>query len=175
MNQSLNLVLRPVRESDAGQVLSAFADPAMSRQGKVTDRAAATEYAKRQAANRYARAIDISGAMVGLVAIEVDDANLLGWFHYWLHRDYRGRGITKRAAATLANWALTSGGLERLELGHRVNNPASGAVARAAGFVHEGVERKKFLVDGQRIDVHTYGRLASDPAPATPALPQLFL
>ncbi|NMA78262.1 MAG: GNAT family N-acetyltransferase [Actinomycetales bacterium] len=62
-------------------------------------------------------------------------------------------------------------GLERLELGHRVNNPASGAVARAAGFVQEGTERGKFLIDGERVDVLTYGRLRSDPGPAVPGLP----
>lgn len=66
---------------------------------------------------------------------------------------------------------LTSGGLHRLELGHRVNNPASRGVALAAGFVQEGVEREKFLIDGQRIDVVTYGRLASDPTPRTEPLP----
>lgn len=62
-------------------------------------------------------------------------------------------------------------GLERLELGHRENNPASGGVARAAGFVHEGTERGKFLLDGERHDVHTYGRLRSDPMPLTAQLP----
>jgi RimJ/RimL family protein N-acetyltransferase len=66
----------------------------------------------------------------------------------------------------VAHWPLTDLGLERLELGHRVNNPASGAVARHAGFVHEGVERAKFLVDDRRVDVRTYGRLRSDPEPA---------
>ena len=75
-----------------------------------------------------------------------------------------------RAAATVANWALHERGLERLELGHRVNNPASGAVARSAGFVKEGTERGKFLIDGQRIDVDTYGRLRSDPAPTVTPL-----
>lgn len=67
----------------------------------------------------------------------------------------RGRGVGSRAAATGAEWALATRGPERLELGHRVNNPASSAVARAAGFVKEGTEREKFLVDGQRIDVDT--------------------
>lgn len=62
-------------------------------------------------------------------------------------------------------------GLDRLELGHRMNNPASGAVARAAGFVQEGTERGKFLIDGERVDVLTYGRLRSDPGPAVPGLP----
>ena len=75
----------------------------------------------------------------------------------------RGRGWTTRAAATVAEWALDHAGLERLELGHRVNNPASGAVARAAGFRKEGTQRGKFLIAGERVDVDTYGRLRTDP------------
>ncbi|WP_034499972.1 GNAT family N-acetyltransferase, partial [Actinomyces sp. S6-Spd3] len=103
--------------------------------------------------------------LVGLVCVSVDEENLNGWFWYWMAEDARGRGWMSRAAATVANWALTTRGLERLELGHRVNNPASGAVARRAGFIKEGTERQKFLIGGQRIDVDTYGRLASDPQP----------
>ncbi|MCT1722762.1 GNAT family N-acetyltransferase [Kocuria marina] len=75
----------------------------------------------------------------------------------------RGRGWTTRAAATVAEWALDRAGLERLELGHRVNNPASGAVARAAGFRKEGTQRGKFLIAGERVDVDTYGRLRTHP------------
>lgn len=71
---------------------------------------------------------------------------------------------------TVANWALSTGGLERLELGHRMDNPLSGNVAAAAGFIHEGRERGKFLIDGQRVDVLTYGRLRTDPWPPANSL-----
>lgn len=75
------------------------------------------------------------------------------------------------ASATVADWALTDGGLDRLELGHRVNNPASESVARTAGFVPEGLERRKLLVEGDRVDVLTYGRLVDDPWPTVARLP----
>jgi RimJ/RimL family protein N-acetyltransferase len=65
----------------------------------------------------------------------------------------------------VSNWALRSGGCERLELGHRADNPLSGNVAAAAGFRHEGRQRGKFLIDGHRVDVLTYGRLSTDPWP----------
>jgi len=45
--------------------------------------------------------------------------------------------------------------------------------ALAAGFIQEGVERDKFLVAGERVDVLTYGRLVTDPSPATVLLPIL--
>ena len=108
--------------------------------------------------------------LVGLVGLTVDAGNRNGWFWYWMHAGFRGRGWTSRAAATVADWALTDGGLQRLELGHRIDNPASGAVARAAGFVQEGFERSKLLIDGERLDVVAYSRLPTDPWPTVPRL-----
>lgn len=77
--------------------------------------------------------------------------------------------ITGAAAGTTggptARGNLSAGlGLYRLELGHRVNNPASGRIAVAAGFVLEGRERAKLRHGDQRFDTLTYGRLVTDPA-----------
>lgn len=161
--------IRPLRRDDAPDVLDAFAsDPQMARQGTVRDLTEAQAYVHgllERASSRHAFAIVDADRLVGLVGVEVDAANRLGWFWYWMNASHRGRGLTTQAAVEVANWCLSEGSLERLELGHRANNPASAAVARAAGFVHEGTERAKFLVDGQRIDVLTYGRLVSDPWP----------
>lgn len=168
-------VLRRLRQSDAPAVHAAFASADdMARQGEVTTLAEAERYAARLLAEDSPHepwVIAGDDELIGLVAVSVDAENLSGWFWYWMTHWARGRGLTARAAATIAEWALTERGLERLELGHRVNNPASGAVARAAGFIKEGTERGKFLIDGQRIDVDTYGRLRTDPAPVFDALP----
>ncbi|MDK6275437.1 GNAT family protein [Pseudoglutamicibacter cumminsii] len=114
--------------------------------------------------------VDENDRLWGLVCINRDAANKVGWFWYWMHAATRKRGWTSQAAATVANWALRDGGYERLELGYRANNPGSAHVAAAAGFVPEGIERKKFLVKGERIDVHVSGRLLTDPTPQTPEL-----
>lgn len=167
-------ILRPVRASDAPAVLDAFASaPDMARQGQVTTVEEAERYVARLTGEGPQRgfAVEVEGRMVGLVGVVVDEQNRSGWVHYWMHADHRGRGLVGRAVATVADWALGAGGLERLELGHRVNNPASGGVARTAGFVQEGLERGKFLIDGERVDVLTYGRLRSDPWPVTEHLP----
>ncbi|UQN29746.1 GNAT family N-acetyltransferase [Brachybacterium kimchii] len=182
-----------MRADDAGAILEAFtSSPDMSRQGDVHDAASAEEYCTwLRGADRHAFAIvddaaetarggqgarGAQGRMIGLVAVSVDEGNRNGWFFYWLHPAHRGRGLASRAAAALAERALRpvdrgGWGLERLELGHRIDNPASGAVARAAGFLHEGTEREKFLIGGERVDVLAFGRLATDPAPSTPLLP----
>lgn len=88
--------------------------------------------------------------LVGHVGITVDDANRSGWFWYWMADAARGSGWSARAAPTVAEWALTVRGLEPLELGHRVNNPASGTIAGRAGFIEEGTERATDVVRAVR-------------------------
>lgn len=166
--------LRPLRLDDADGVLAAFASADdMARQGQVTTADEARAYVERlvdPSGQHRAFVVECDGAVAALVGVSIDAINRIGWFWYWTHADFRGRGLASRAAATVADWALGPGGCERLELGHRANNPASRAVALAAGFIHEGTEREKFLVDGERIDVLTYGRLRSDPVPGTERL-----
>ncbi|RJN32168.1 GNAT family N-acetyltransferase [Nesterenkonia natronophila] len=173
--------IRRLRIDDAADVLAGFrADsPEMALQGEVTDLKSARTYIEfltDAEEGNHGFALEIEHGCMGVVGINAATQHRLGWFFYWAHPQVRNRGLCSAAAATVANWALTSheragGGFERLELGHRANNPASGAVARAAGFVREGTERRKLLINGERIDVHTYGRLPSDPPPQSPLLP----
>lgn len=162
------LNLRPLRASDAADVLAAFqSDPRMERQGTVRTFDEAEGYVSDLlgAATQHPFAIADEDRLVGLICVTIDPVNKVGWFWYWMNASHRGCGWASSSAVTVANWALRSGGCERLELGHRADNPLSGNVAAAAGFKHEGRERAKFLVDGERIDVLTYGRLATDPWP----------
>ncbi len=160
-------VLRRLRPDDASDVLAAFASSRdMARQGNVMTLGDAARYIETITASpREAWGLDDDGRLVGVVGLDVDEANRNAWFWYWLHAETRGKGWMRRAAATVADWALSDRGLERLELGHRANNPASAGVARAAGFIHEDRERTKFLIESERIDVLTYGRLRTDPFP----------
>lgn len=163
------LFLRRLRQSDASAVFEAFASNLdMARQGVVTSAEEASAYVARLVSPDSPHepwAVVESDALIGLVCVTVDEDNRNGWFWYWMTDRARGRGVMSQAAATVAEWALAGRGLERLELGHRVNNPASGVVARRVGFVKEGTQRQKFLVDGERLDVDIYGRLKSDPHP----------
>jgi RimJ/RimL family protein N-acetyltransferase len=170
------VTLRRLEEPDSDGVLAAFRSSAdMERQGSVRSAEQAIAYVARllDPANHQIpwAIVDQTDELVGLVVVRLDEANGNGWFWYWMNAVGRGRGWTSRAAATVANWALSHGGIHRLELGHRANNHASRAVALAAGFIQEGVEREKFLVDGNRIDVLTYGRLRTDPVPDIDTIP----
>ena len=89
-------------------------------------------------------AVAVDGRAVGNVGISnIESVHDTAWVYYWLTTSVRGSGLATRGLATLAQWALDELGLFRLELGHRVNNPASCRVAAGAGFPAEGVERAK--------------------------------
>lgn len=111
-------------------------------------------------------AIAVDARAVGTVGLShIEHRHDTAWAWYWLAADVRGRGLAARSLATVAAWAFADLGLFRLELGHRVNNPASCRVALSAGFPAEGVERAKLRYGDQRFDVETHARLATDPVP----------
>lgn len=126
MNTRHPAVLRHVLPSDDAAILDAFTAQDMARQGDVRDPASAAAYARRLSENPFAFALNADGSLLGVVAVNADHENRLGWFWYWTHHSHRHRGLTKRAAATVANWALRDGGIERLELGHRATIPPRG-------------------------------------------------
>jgi len=159
---------RELQAGDAERVLDAFVTDSaeMSRQGDVHDLATARAYVFRMLDNPDMRtlvAVDDADRLLAFAAVSVDRENANGWVFYWAHPDARRHGVTSQLVRALADRELGEGGLYRLELGYRVNNPGSAAVARMAGFVKEGLEREKFLVHGERVDVVTAARLKTDP------------
>lgn len=119
-------------------------------------------------------AVEVDGVAVGNVGLSaIECTHDTAWAYYWLAPAARGRGLAARGLAALAAWAFDDG-LFRLELGHRVNNPASCAVARAAGFAAEGIERAKLRYGAERFDVETHARLVTDPSPTVEPLPLLL-
>jgi RimJ/RimL family protein N-acetyltransferase len=81
---------------------------------------------------------------------------------YWLAPEGRGRGAATTATRLLARWALTSLGLERVDLHAATDNAASQRVAEAAGFVREGVLRSHQALKGRRNDMVVFGLVRSD-------------
>lgn len=164
--------LRPLRADDAAAVLRVFeTSPGMDRQGEVRDLEAASAYVNLLSSGPEHRGWVIAGdddALIGLVAIDVNESNRSGAVTYWMGEPDRGRGLTRRAVATIADWALSEDGLDldRLDLEHVAGDRHAGNVARAAGFLQEGTLRDRLLApDGGREDVLVYGRLADDPLP----------
>ena len=72
--------------------------------------------------------------------------------------------MTTRAVALLARWALTEGGLARVQLRADVENVASRRVAEKAGFKLEGILRSARWNSrlGRRVDWAMYSLLPGD-------------
>jgi ribosomal-protein-alanine N-acetyltransferase len=82
-----------------------------------------------------------------------------GEIGYWTHPSARGQGVTTEATRLVVRHALDPDGLDRrrLVLYAAVDNPASNAVARAAGFEHYGTQRAaERLGDGSYDDLNGY-------------------
>ena len=73
--------------------------------------------------------------LIGQVGLNrEDDAWELG---YWLAREHRGRGYMVEAVLAVLETARALG-IHRVDAGHYIDNPASGAVLRRCGFVETG-------------------------------------
>ncbi|MDH2429724.1 GNAT family N-acetyltransferase [Sphaerisporangium sp. TRM90804] len=81
---------------------------------------------------------------------------------YGVHPAHRGRGYAPEAVAGLTEWALTHGGLRRVELRANLDNPASLRVAEKCGFTREGVLRGGGYEDDGPRDLVIFGLLSQD-------------
>jgi RimJ/RimL family protein N-acetyltransferase len=82
-----------------------------------------------------------------------------GEIGYWMHPAARGRGLMTEAVRMVVRHALDPEGLDRrrLVLYAAADNPASNAVAIAAGYQHYGTQRAaERLGDGSYDDLHGY-------------------
>jgi RimJ/RimL family protein N-acetyltransferase len=157
-------------ERDAAAVLAAFEASADLHRQAPPIRSLADARDHLATIADEALVIDVDGTAVGCVMASSRDARHgTAWLSYWLAPAARGQGLAARALDTLSR-ELFADGLHRLELGARVDNPASIAVAERAGYLREGVERERLRYrDAQgrdeRFDVVRLARLATDAAP----------
>lgn len=170
--------LRPWRPDEADRLSTIAAEnPDLIRQlGPAVDVESARSLIEqwREEAERgraWVWAVVTDEGPVGTVGVtDVNRRHRTGWCWYWLTHAARGRGLATAALASAAELAFQRG-LHRLELAHRLDNPASCGVAHRAGFRPEGIERSKLEYDGVRHDCETHARLVDDPRPDIDLLP----
>jgi RimJ/RimL family protein N-acetyltransferase len=167
------IVLRAVREADIPQIVEACADPLVKRfTSSIPD-----PYSEDDARTWLAthREDEASGTEINFcIADAADDARLLGmtglhdfsWRNrraatgYWIAPWARRQGHATRATRLLADHALTTLGLARVELIADIDNTPSQKVAEHAGFIREGTLHRHTLMAGELRDCAIYGRLA---------------
>ncbi len=102
-----------------------------------------------------------NGARLGQCGIDewsTDDVAQIG---YWLAPAARGNGYATRAVVLLTNW-LFGHGAERVFMTIVAENDASAAVARRAGFTHEGTMRAHTVWHDERSDVMWFAMLRDE-------------
>lgn len=81
---------------------------------------------------------------------------------YWLGKKFQGKGIVTRAVQCFANLGFEDYGLNRVIIQAAVDNEASNAVAKRAGFILEGTLRQNELLDDGFHDENLYSLLKED-------------
>jgi RimJ/RimL family protein N-acetyltransferase len=106
-----------------------------------------------------------SGEVIGSVGLHwLDLEHRVAEVGYWVRREARGRGVATRATRLVSAWAISSCGMQRVQLRADSRNVASQRVAEAAGFRREGVLRSVHFNarQGRRVDFVLYSLLADE-------------
>jgi RimJ/RimL family protein N-acetyltransferase len=166
--------LRPWREDDADAVLAAQQDPDIrqwaggrgvnSREDAVALIGRLTGQEDRAS---WAVVDGATGSLLGSVSLHsIDEQQADAQVGYWTAPEARGRGVAAAAVDAACRWVFGALTVERVELCHAVENPASGRVAEKAGFSYEGHLRRSYRYgDGVKRDELIWSRLSDDPAP----------
>ncbi|MEO6512319.1 MAG: GNAT family protein [Nocardioides sp.] len=175
------VTLRPWSRQDAPFMAVASADPAIRRYNGVHDRqgrpapplsileaeAAIDQFVlswQELTAGGTPRGVAFgitdaaSGALVGCCGVDDWSGEDVAQFGYWIAADARGRGFATRAVVLMTRW-LFNLGAARVFLTIVAGNEGSVAVARRAGFVHEGTMRAHSVWQGERHDVMLFAAL----------------
>ena len=176
------VVLRPWGSDDARFMLEASREAAIQRYNGPTPDSLADAVSVIERIAQGWRAFEVEGDPAGIAFAIVDAASdepvgmcgLDGWsdadvaqFGYWLAAGARGKGFATRAVTLMTGW-LFELGAARVFLTIQSENEASAAVARRAGFTHEGTLRAHGVWQGRRQDVDVFAALPHEWAGGAP-------
>ncbi|MGC4745196.1 GNAT family N-acetyltransferase [Micromonospora sp. DT201] len=104
-----------------------------------------------------------SGEIVGSIGLRDTDWRAgRSEIGYGVLASQRGRGHASEAARAVGRWALTEGGMRRIQLRARVDNVASVRVAENAGYQREGTLRMADWDGEKGHDLAVFSMIATD-------------
>ena len=116
------------------------------------------ERARRSGA--FTALIETGGEPCGVIGYNwIDPANRACEIGYWLAESHVGRGLMKRACATLIAYAFETLLLNRVNIPVAVGNARSRAIPEGLGFDHEGVRREAEWLYDHYVDHALYALL----------------
>jgi RimJ/RimL family protein N-acetyltransferase len=162
------LLLRPPTEADVPAVTAACQDEELARfipgfPSPYREQDARGWIASRTPGDESSKTFLIvdatSDQLLGAIEVRLGETGSIG---YWIAKEARGRGVATRATRLLAEWAVTAGGVQRLELTTHPDNVPSQRVAEKAGFTREGVLRSQVRFPDGRRDSVIFSLLPAD-------------
>lgn len=81
---------------------------------------------------------------------------------FWVLPKLRGNGFAADALSRTCRWVFDDLGLERMELTTTPDNAPTRALAARLGFTEEGLQRRRNIERGRRVDFVLFGLLAED-------------
>lgn len=163
-------MLRPWRPADVPEVAAAAVDPEIIRWNRVGVPTPEEWLAKRgdwTAGDHASWAVvsvdDKEHVMAAISLHHLDLEQQNSEVGYWVGPAYRGKHLGARILDVATRFGFETYGLRRVHLFHAIDNHASCAVARRAGFQLEGTHRQSYKFgDGLWHDEHSHARLNDD-------------
>ena len=168
------VTLRPLQEQDIESIYHACQDPLIPRFTTVLSpytMSHAQFFVREQEPARFALkselifAItlghDIEEEFCGVISFHsVSLVNHAAEIGYWITAPARGKGIGVTAAKMITEYGLLTMGIRRIEALVDVDNDASRALLRSAGYELEGIMRQKITRDnGEQLDMALFSRV----------------
>ena len=168
------LILRPFQPQDGPCMYNNWCgDPEVTRfltwpthpSAEVSSQLAAYWAEKANAKDTYQWAIVPKDLMEPIGSLAVVRAHYeigLCEVGYCIGKAWWGKGIMTEALKEAIRFLIEEVGMNRVEAGHDVNNPASGCVMRKAGMTFEGIHRQAGKNNQGICDMAVYAILAKD-------------
>ena len=167
-----DVILRPWRPTDAGELYAVCQDPEIARWVTIPQPFLAAD---ADAFIQTALTMWRDGTGAPFAIVDAVTHRLLGavtrfgpeghqaTFGLWLAPDARGRGVGTRSLRRVADWTFATTAAIRLDAFIMVGNEASFRMVERAGFRREGVLRAWDLHhDGVPVDCVVYARIRGD-------------
>jgi [ribosomal protein S5]-alanine N-acetyltransferase len=112
----------------------------------------------------FTRVITYNEIIVGVCYLkDFNPTHHYAFITFYLHKDYWGKGIMKKALTSFLHEAFTSlSNLNRIEAQVHEYNLGSCALLQSVGFIKEGVARSNFYVNNTAFNSHIYAILRND-------------
>lgn len=123
------------------------------------------ERIKRGELVNFAIVLRKSRSLMGVVALNLNQAHASAEMGYWIGVPYWNNGYITEAAHAALRYGFETLNLNRIHAGYMENNPASGRVMEKIGMRYEGRLRKHLCKWGEFYDLLLYGILRSEYEP----------